>query len=162
MMKIWLTKNSEVSVHEQLITQITIGITSGDLALGERIPSTREIARRFQIHANTVSNAYQELVEQGWLEYRAGSGFYVRENKTGTFPNRLDELIAQFVQTAQKQGFTFSEMQNRLLHFFETRPSDHFLVIESDPALREILMSEISDHFNCRIIGTSFEDFQLS
>ena len=30
-MKIWLTKNSEIPVREQIIAQITLGITSGDL-----------------------------------------------------------------------------------------------------------------------------------
>lgn len=161
-MKIWLTKNSEVSVRDQLMTQITIGIASGDLALGEKLPSTREISRRFQIHSNTVSNAYQELTEQGWLEFRPGSGFYVRENKNGNFLNQLDQLITHFFQTANKQGFTVSDIQNRLAHFFEIQPPDHFLVIETDHALREILMSEMSDNLDFKVTGTSFEDFQLN
>jgi GntR family transcriptional regulator len=159
-MKIWLTKNSEVSVREQLITQITIGIASGDLALGEKLPSTREISRRFQIHANTVSNAYQDLAEQGWLEFRQGSGFYVQENKTETFPNQLDRIIAQFFQTAQKQGFTLSEINKRLSHFFQIQTPDQFLVIETDKGLREILMSEMADNLDFKIVGTSFENFQ--
>jgi DNA-binding transcriptional regulator YhcF (GntR family) len=159
-MKIWLTKNSEVSVREQLITQITIGIASGDLELGEKLPSTREISRRFQIHANTVSNAYQDLAEQGWLEFRQGSGFYVQENKTDTFTNQLDRIIAQFFQTAQKQGFTLSEINKRLSHFFQIQTPDNFLVIETDKGLREILMSEMADNLDFKIVGTSFENFQ--
>jgi len=162
-MKIWLTKNSEVSVREQLITQITIGIASGDLILGEKLPSTNEISRRFQIHANTVSTAYQELVEQGWLEFRPGSGFFVEKNKRDNLPNQLDQIIAQFYQNAQKKGFTLSEIQSRLSRFIETQSPDHFLVIENDPDLREIIISEIADTINLiPVIGTSFEDFQLN
>jgi DNA-binding transcriptional regulator YhcF (GntR family) len=161
-MKIWLTKNSEVSVREQLITQVTIGIASGDLALGEKLPSTREISRRFQIHANTVSNAYQELTEQGWLEFRLGSGFYVQENKPENFLNPLDQIIAQFLQNANKQGFTLSDVQERLTHFFELQRPNHVLVIESDTSLREILISEILENSDFKILGTSFEDFQLN
>ncbi len=60
-MKIWLSKNSEVSVREQLVAQISLGIVSRDLRAGDRLPSTRELARRFEIHPNTVSAAYREL-----------------------------------------------------------------------------------------------------
>ena len=80
-MKIWLSKNSEVPVREQLITQITLGIVSGDLPVGERLSSTRELARRFKIHANTVSSVYQNLSAKGLIEFKKGSGFYVCEPK---------------------------------------------------------------------------------
>src|SRR5688500_12845828 len=62
-MKIWIAKNSEVPVREQLITQITLAVAAGDLEIGEKLPSTREIARRCGLHANTVSSAYQKLVD---------------------------------------------------------------------------------------------------
>ena len=159
-MKIWLTKNSEVSVHEQLFTQITIGIASGDLPIGEKLPSTKEISRRFQIHANTVSAAYQELAEQGWVEFKPGSGFFVTENKPEYLSNQLDQIIANFFQTAQKQGFTLSEIQNRLPHYFEIQRPDHFLIIESDKALQDILVAEISAATGFKVIGISLEEFQ--
>jgi GntR family transcriptional regulator len=159
-MKIWLTKNSEVSVREQLITQITIAIASGDLAIGEKLPSTSEISRRFQIHANTVSNAYQELVKEGWLEFKKGSGFYVKEIKNETSANQLDQLIAQFIQITQKEGFTLTEIQNRLKRFFEFSSPDHFLIVESDKDLQEILVAEISNATNFKTFGTTFEDFE--
>ncbi len=54
-MRLWLTKHSEVPLREQLTTQIVLGIVSRDLRPGQRLPSTRELARRFGIHANTVS-----------------------------------------------------------------------------------------------------------
>src|SRR5687768_4779943 len=119
-MKIWLSKNSEVPVREQIITQITLGIASGDLAVGTRLPSTREIAQRYKIHSNTVSNAYQILAEQGWLEFRKGSGFYVRESNHEAHENSLDQLIAQFVSTAQTVGFSIEEIKRRLTQFFDS------------------------------------------
>ena len=60
-MKFWLTKNNEISLREQLARQIVLMIASGDLRAGERLPSVREIARRYRIHANTVSAAYAGL-----------------------------------------------------------------------------------------------------
>ena len=77
-MRLWLSRNSEVPLREQLTTQIKLGILSHDLRPGARLPSTRELARRYGIHANTVSAAYRELEARGWLELRRGSGVYVR------------------------------------------------------------------------------------
>ncbi len=159
-MKIWLTKNSEVTVHQQLIAQISIGVAAQDLKIGEKLPSTRELARRFKIHQNTVSNAYHELAEQGWLEFRPGSGFYVPEKKLENFPDELDQIIAKFFQTAQSQGFTLSEIQARLPRFFEIQPPHHFLVVESDEGLREILRAEISQATNYQVRGVNFDEFK--
>ena len=64
-MRLWISKNSEVPIREQLVTQIVLGIVSNDLKIAERLPSTRDLARRYHIHANTVSSAYRELARRG-------------------------------------------------------------------------------------------------
>ncbi len=51
-------------MREQLATQIILGIISEDLKPDQRLPSTRELARRFHIHPNTVSAAYRDLAKQ--------------------------------------------------------------------------------------------------
>jgi len=159
-MKIWLSKNSEVPVREQIVTQITLGIASGDLAVGLRLPSTSEIARRYKIHANTVSNAYQILAEQGWLEFKKGSGFYVRETNPENLENSIDKLIVQFVQTAQTNGFSNEEIKARLLRYLDAQKSNELFVIEDDEALREILIEEISAAAKFDVSGASFEHFE--
>jgi DNA-binding transcriptional regulator YhcF (GntR family) len=50
-------------VREQLATQIVLAIVSGELAPGQRLPSTRELARRFRLHPNTLSAGYKQLEE---------------------------------------------------------------------------------------------------
>ena len=66
-MRIWLNRTGEVSLREQLTTQVVLGIVSRDLAPGQRLPSTRELARRYGIHPNTASAAYRQLEQEGWL-----------------------------------------------------------------------------------------------
>lgn len=158
-MKIWLSKNSEIPVREQIITQITIGIASGDLPVGERLPSTREIALRYKIHSNTVSNAYQILAEQGWLEFRKGSGFYVRESLGESLEISLDKLIAEFVKNAQNQGFSTTQIKNRVSKFFDNQPSNRLVVVENDVGLRDVLIEELRETVNFEVIGASFEEF---
>ena len=103
------------------------------------MPSRQEIARRFKIHANTVSNAYQELTEQGLIEFRQGSGFYVNEISSESLEDKieLDTLITKFFQTAQSIGFSLDEIKESLEKRLNSKPPKSFLVIESDKPLRK-------------------------
>ena len=80
-MQLWFARGSEVTIREQLVTQVILGILSDDLAPGQRLPSTRELARRFRLHPNTVSAGYRQLERERWVEFRHGSGVYVRDEK---------------------------------------------------------------------------------
>jgi GntR family transcriptional regulator len=147
-MRLWLSKNSEVPLREQLTTQIELGIISGDLTPGQRLPSTRALARRFDVHANTVSAAYQELEEQGWVESRKGSGVYVRERAVEArldSESALDQLISTFLRLARVRGYSLAEIQRRVKRWMELQEPDHFLVIEPSAELREILVAEIKE-----------------
>ncbi|MFF1559132.1 PLP-dependent aminotransferase family protein [Streptomyces sp. NPDC058279] len=52
---------------------------SGRLAPGTRLPSSRSLAADLAIARNTVAEAYAELVAEGWLTARQGSGTRVAE-----------------------------------------------------------------------------------
>ncbi|OLE53752.1 MAG: hypothetical protein AUG51_11650 [Acidobacteria bacterium 13_1_20CM_3_53_8] len=160
-MRLWLQKNSEVPVREQLVTQIAIGIVSEDLKAGQRLPSIREVARRFHIHPNTVSAAYRRLHERGWVDFRKGSGVYVRARvMDATLDERaeLDHLIASFLRIARDRGFPLSEIQERMKYWLSLQPPDHVLVIEPNPQLREILAAEIEQKTNLRVKSASTQD----
>lgn len=159
-MKFWLSKNSEVPVREQLITQIRLGIISGDLSAGEKLPSTREIARRFKIHSNTVGFAYQMLSEQGLIEFRKGNGFYVCDSKQQNNDEKsLDVLIANFFQTAKLRGFSNAEIQNRLKKKYDTKTPEYIVVVKSDENLRRILVEEINQATKLPVVGAGFDEF---
>lgn len=158
-MKIWIAKNSEVTVHEQLVTQIKLGIASHDLAEGEKLPSTRELARRFSIHQNTVSAAYRELAAEGLVSFRKGSGVFVAEGKERRKMQRLDEIFSQFLDHAAGAGYTAREIESHLRKALRSKPPKGLLVIESDTALREILIEEINDATGIRADGITFEKF---
>jgi DNA-binding transcriptional regulator YhcF (GntR family) len=160
-MRIWLSKNSEVPLREQLTTQIMLGIVSDDLKPGQRLPSTRELAHRFQIHSNTVSAAYRDLAERGWVEFRKGSGIYVRERPQSAVTGEdlaLDQLISTLFQIAREKGYSLGEIQSRVKRWLKAQPPDHFLVIEPDAELRSILIQEIKEATGFRVFGASFDD----
>jgi GntR family transcriptional regulator len=160
-MQIWLSKGGDVPLREQLIAQVKLAILSQDLKPGEKLPSTREVARRFKIHSNTVSAAYRELSESGWVDMRAGSGIYVRKFKAeNTIEDQLglDNLIVEFLQVARRKGFSLADIQSRIRHWMRLQPPDHFLVIDPDPHLRAVLMAEMKEATGLRVEGAGVDD----
>ncbi len=146
-MQFWFARGSEVSIREQLVTQVVLGILSDDLGPGQRLPSTRDLARRFHLHPNTISAGYRQLERERWVEFRRGSGVYVRARKPEMSPSpalALDQMIARLFQAARKLGVTLPVLRARLRQWLELQPPDHFLLIEPDEELRRILAAEIA------------------
>ncbi|MEU2711015.1 PLP-dependent aminotransferase family protein [Streptomyces sp. NPDC007205] len=54
-------------------------VRTGRLAAGTRLPSSRSLAADLGIARNTVAEAYADLVAEGWLTARQGSGTRVAE-----------------------------------------------------------------------------------
>jgi len=72
-----LNNNSSKSLHQQLYEQIRQAILSGRLTAGEKIPSTRFLAKSLSISRFTVTTSYEQLLSEGYLETVTGSGTFV-------------------------------------------------------------------------------------
>ena len=152
-MRLWFAPGSEVPLYRQLVTQIVLAILSGDLKPGERLPSTRALARRFQIHANTVSAAYRQLEQEQWVESRRGSGVYVKEPTTQrmTPEQVLDVHIAGFFRAVRELGLPEQTVRAQVARWLATPPPDHLLLIEPDGKLADILVTELRAMTNLRV-----------
>jgi len=160
-MRLWLSKNSDVPLHEQLVTQIILGIVSNDLKVQQRLPSTRDLARRYGIHANTVSAAYRELARRGWVDYRKGSGVYVRkESDKHDDKLELDQLIARFLRSTREEGYSLSEIRAGIERSLTLEPPDHFVLLEPDPELRAILVAEIKQATKVKVRGADLSELE--
>ncbi|MCA1635963.1 MAG: hypothetical protein LC802_20295 [Acidobacteria bacterium] len=69
----------------------------------------------------------------------------------------LDQLISAFLALARSQGFSLGEIQERIKHWLGLEPPDHFLVVEPDEGLREILMAEIEEATGFPVRGVGVE-----
>ncbi|MBZ0089750.1 MAG: winged helix-turn-helix domain-containing protein, partial [Thermoanaerobaculia bacterium] len=65
---LWLDRSSRATLQDQLAQHIKELIQTGVLAPGDGLPSTRELATRFDLSRNTVVNAYDRLMSEGYLE----------------------------------------------------------------------------------------------
>jgi DNA-binding transcriptional regulator YhcF (GntR family) len=164
-MRLWLNKSADVSLREQLITQIVLAILSREILPGARLPSTRELARLFQIHSNTASAAYRELELQGWVEFRHGSGVFVRSARPSlaltpelAADRLIDQLIADLAAKARKLGAPETLLRARLRRWLSFEPPARWLVIEPDPELRRIVMLEMEQELALPVNGCSPEE----
>ncbi|HEX8888951.1 MAG TPA: PLP-dependent aminotransferase family protein [Pyrinomonadaceae bacterium] len=74
---ITLDAKSETPLYRQLYNSLRKAILSGQLAPGTRLQSSREIAKELDVSRNTVVNAFEQLLAEGYLEGQVGSGTYV-------------------------------------------------------------------------------------
>ena len=76
---LWLPidRSSNLPLIHQVYQQIHDRILSGELIAGQRLPATRELAASLQVSRNVVLQAYDQLLAEGYIEGRQGSGTYV-------------------------------------------------------------------------------------
>jgi DNA-binding transcriptional regulator YhcF (GntR family) len=164
-MRFWLAHRSEVTIREQLVTQIVLAILCDDLSPGERLPSIRELARRFRLHSNTISAGYRQLEREGWVEFRHGSGVYVRRGNANAqlSPSlALDRLLANFFRSVRDLGVPLPAVRSRLRQWLELQPPDHFLLIEPDGELRKIVTTEIQNAVTLPVKSCDLQECNLS
>ena len=110
-------------LHHQLERAIRFGIATGKLAIGDQLPTVRQLAVDLKINANTVAKVYAELERTGILETRRGVGTFVRARHFEAAKERdreleLREIEDHFLAEAAHLGFSAKEaiehMKNRL------------------------------------------------
>jgi GntR family transcriptional regulator/MocR family aminotransferase len=72
-----LESESRTPLYRQLCDCLRRAILTGQLTPGTRLQSSRELAAELNVSRNTVVNAYEQLLAEGYLEGQVGSGTYV-------------------------------------------------------------------------------------
>ena len=76
-----MNQRDEKSKYFYLYSAIKEDILSGTLKKNEKLPSKRSLAEHLGVSLITVENAYQMLKDEGYIESRERSGYYVTELK---------------------------------------------------------------------------------
>lgn len=69
-----LDATSGLSLNRQIYERIKAFILQGDLKAGDRLPSSRALCKELAVARNTVLEAYDQLIAEGYLHTRPGSG----------------------------------------------------------------------------------------
>lgn len=113
-----LDPKSGVPFYRQIIDQIRYGVASGELEVGEQLPTVRALAVELKVNLNTVSKAYRELEIQSVLESQQGTGTFIGpigvQIPKDERQNKLSDICSEFLSIASSYGFSIDEMINEL------------------------------------------------
>ena len=93
--------SSDGPLHLQIYRAFREAILAGQLAPGERLPSSRSEARLLGVSRNVVLQAYAQLTAEGYLTGNVGSGTYVARDLPETRPSSGFDSISSYAQRAR-------------------------------------------------------------
>ena len=113
-----LDLQSGVPVYRQIIDQVRGGIASGVLAVGDQLPTVRQLAVDLAINPNTVARAYRELELGGLLETHQGTGTFISAQKLrgggAERQRQLAQIVGECMARAGAASFTVEDLIDQL------------------------------------------------
>ncbi|PGS48822.1 PLP-dependent aminotransferase family protein [Bacillus sp. AFS041924] len=73
-------KSSPIPIHKQITDYIKEKISNGEWTVGYRLPPQRTLAKELGVNRSTIVTAYDELIADGLIEGKSGSGTRVVNN----------------------------------------------------------------------------------
>ncbi|MDZ8172061.1 GntR family transcriptional regulator [Microbacterium xanthum] len=92
-MLIRVDPSQDVPLWEQVAASVRLGIATGSIHAGDRLPSARDVAASLDLNLHTVLRAYQELRDEGLVDMRRGRGAVVTA-AAGALPRLRDDVVA--------------------------------------------------------------------
>lgn len=80
-------------LYEGIVSQIEQRIETGELKVGDQLPSERELAEQFEVSRTVVREAVKALRQKGLLEIRPGRGTFITNGTSDTIRNSLGMLM---------------------------------------------------------------------
>ncbi len=98
-----LDRDSSTPVYQQIVGQLQAWIAAGELAPGEKLPSSRELAEVLGVNRNTVASVYEELVKSGDVRSHVGQGTFVAANTAEPTRGPLRFRFSRAVEAAAER-----------------------------------------------------------
>jgi GntR family transcriptional regulator len=109
-----IDQSDRTPVYAQLERGIRSAIASGRLAVGDQLPTVRQLAVELRVNANTVAKVYTFLERAGVLETRRGVGTFVAAHSPTPQEetlrrSELGRLVDRFLADLSSHGFHVDE-----------------------------------------------------
>mgnify|MGYP001385158387 CR=1 FL=1 len=115
-MLLYIQFDSEVPIYQQIKNQIIRAIASGELKLGEDLPSVRQLAADIGINFHTVNKVYNQLKQEGWVVIHRKSGVMInpdlKAEKTKDYIEYLEEIMKNISAEAYLRGVSKEEFMD--------------------------------------------------
>jgi GntR family transcriptional regulator len=118
-----LERGRNEPVGHQVVQIIWEAVIAGEVATGERLPTSRQVAVELGVSPRVVERAYEELERLGVTVTRAGEGTFVGLNPPAEAERvrrrELDSVCRGVVARAAELGFSVDELLEVLSDYRE-------------------------------------------
>lgn len=114
--------DNNIPIYVQVINDIKKDMVNGVLALGEKLPSGRDLAFKYKINPNTANRIYKEMEAEAICFTKRGLGTYLTEDVEKLKKIRegmADSLLDNFIEGMKQLGFTKEELISLLEHRYD-------------------------------------------
>ena len=145
LLKLNIDTDGSSALFQQIYDELRLRIVTRQLAPGERLPPTRKLADELAISRTTIVTAYDQLIAEGFVESRAGSGVYVSDiGEVELLPKNIPLADASYLPMPLQTGagpFSPGQPDMRLFPYQQwarcvarvARKDAKALVLSSDP-----------------------------
>lgn len=108
-----ITKDQNTYLYEKISSKIFEMIKNGTYRVGDKIPSVRSLSGQMRVSINTIIGAYMKLENEGIIEARPNSGYYVsaQHNSVNSIENENDRLTSYSLRS-KSEGISFEYSSN--------------------------------------------------
>ena len=103
-MDIIISNARDKPIYEQISSQIKAAILSGDLEVGQALPSIRALANDLHVSVITTKRAYSDLEAAGFIETRQGKGSFVAGGNMELLREERLRAIEQLLESALEEA----------------------------------------------------------
>ena len=125
MMNIQINNSSDAPIYLQIKNQIKTQIISGDLKVGEQLPSIRFLAKELRVSMLTAKRAFDELELDGFINSVQGKGnFVAAQNKElirEEYLKKIEEKLQEIVEFSEIARITNDELVQMLKSYVERK-----------------------------------------
>ena len=127
-MKLIISNVSGVPIYEQIKQQVKAAILSGELKEEEALPSLRTLAKDLKISVLTVTRAYTELEQEGFVKNVQGRGCFVLGSGSEIMKEELickvENGLTEAIKAAKIANLSNEELHHLLDILLEANTDD--------------------------------------
>ena len=122
-MNIQINNSSDEPIYLQIKNQIKAQIISGDLKVGEQLPSIRFLAKEIRVSMLTAKRAFDELELDGFINSVQGKGnFVAAQNKElirEEYLKKIESKLQEVVELSEIADVSSDELIKMLKSYVE-------------------------------------------
>lgn len=131
-----IDRENTFPVYLQIAESIITLIQQGILPARVRIQTSRDLSDKLHVHRKTVVTAYNELLEQGWLQSKPRKGIFVSPVFPTLTPIHITQNTQLMQDLAETANFDIGYGPERLLIRSNTQSAYHYIFNDGFPDAR--------------------------